>query len=81
MFKRFIYRLFGVYHFIHIMDTKHNIIKRDVKVNHLPRTGDLLYFDDNDVYHIVINLIFKISDRSGVWVVTKKFTGDIKKND
>lgn len=83
--SRWIYKLFGVYTIIHICDLQYNILKRNVKLKFLPKYNDLIYFDYNGDYFLVVKVVHYIKDRHEIWVVTQRFTNNInnfnKKNN
>jgi len=76
---RWVYKLFGVYTRIYIMDGQYNIIKPNIKLTFIPHSNDLIYFDSVNNYFMVIKVIHKISDRHEIWIVVEQFTDDNKK--
>ena len=76
---RWIYKLFGVYTRIYIMDGQYNIIKSNIRLGFIPHSDNLICFDSIDDYFMVIKVIHKISDRHEIWVVVEQFTDGNKK--
>lgn len=75
-FSRLLYKLLGVYTTINIVNTKHEIIKSNVKIKFIPQPNDLVYFKENGEYYIVVKVLHFIKDRHEIWVVTNKFTNN-----
>lgn len=72
---RLIYKLFGVYTIIHIMNTNNEILRSNVKIKFIPQSNDLIYFEDDGDYFLVMKVIHLIKNRHEIWVVTQKFIG------
>lgn len=73
-FARLIYKLFGVYTRIHIMDTNHKILKSNVKIKFIPKSNDLICFENDGDYFLVVKVIHLINDRHDIWIVTQQFS-------
>lgn len=77
-FIRFIYKLLGVYTRMHIMNVQHEHLKTNVKLKHIPKINDLIYFEDGGDYFIVIKVIHYIEYRHEIWVVVEQFADENK---
>lgn len=63
-------RLFSKYS-VSILDKDWKPIKSLVKVKYIPRQGELIYLDDN-VYYRVINVVYYILDKQGIFIIVEK---------
>lgn len=71
LLSRLIYKLFGTYTRIHIMDSKHQPLKSNLKIKIIPQIGDLIYFDKNNGYFSVIKVVHVINNRHEIWVMVQ----------
>jgi hypothetical protein len=52
-----------------LSDEKFNIIKNDVKLDFIPRENELLFFDDQKIYWLVLKVIYNISKDNTIWII------------
>jgi|LakMenEpi03Aug12_release.lakeMendotaPanAssembly.Ray.scaffolds.fasta_scaffold00011_20 hypothetical protein len=52
-----------------LCNEKFEIIKDNVKLKHIPREGEYVFFGDERVYWLVYKIIYNISSTNIIWVV------------
>lgn len=52
-----------------ISDEKFGIIRDNVKLNHIPRDGEFIFFDKESQYWVVLKVVHNISKKNTIWVV------------
>jgi len=52
-----------------LCDQEFKIIKDNIKLKHIPREGEHIFFGDERVYWSVYKVIYNISSNNIVWVV------------
>jgi hypothetical protein len=62
-----------------LIDDKWNIVKNRISFTILPRVGEYIYFDD--VYYEVLNLIHRMDDNKGVFIIVNQPPHQIKPTD
>jgi len=64
--------MFGLFrkYSVSILDRKWKPIKEVVKVKHIPRAGEILFFEEN--YYRVINVVHFITDKQGIFIIVEK---------
>jgi hypothetical protein len=52
-----------------ISDEKFNVIRKNIKLNSIPREGELIFFDNQKEYWLVLKIIYNISSKNIIWVI------------
>jgi hypothetical protein len=52
-----------------LSDPKFKIIKDNLKLEHIPREGDFLFFNDDTNYWVVQKVIYNISNKNNIWII------------
>jgi len=71
---KLIYKLLGVYTRIHIINTKNEVLRHDVKIKFIPRVGDLIYFEEGGPYFSVMKVVHHIQIRHEIWIVSQEIS-------
>jgi hypothetical protein len=64
--------MFGLFrkYSVSILDRKWKTIKDIVKVKHIPRASEVLFFDGE--YYRVVNIVHSINNKQGIFVIVEK---------
>lgn len=52
-----------------ISDEKFGIIKDKVKLKHIPKEGEFIFFDKESQYWVVLKVVHNISKKNTIWIV------------
>lgn len=58
-------------HSVTILNRKWETIIPTVKVKHIPRSGELLYFGD-DIYYRVVNVVHYVLKKHGIFIIVEQ---------
>jgi len=56
------------------------IIKKGAKVKFIPRQGELIYIEEKNKYYKVLNVIYYLNRKQGIFVVVEEFGDEIPKS-
>ena len=58
---------------ISLMDSNWDIILPDLKVKHIPRSGELIFLDKDKAYYKVVTVIHNISKIHSIFVIIENY--------
>lgn len=57
---------------VSILDRDWKPIKEVVKVKHVPRTGELIYFEEGGTYYRIIHVVHYLNKKQGIFIIVEK---------
>lgn len=52
-----------------ISNEKFGIIKDHLNLTHIPKEGELIFFDSETEYWVVLKVVYNISDKNSIWII------------
>lgn len=66
--------MFGLFkkYSVSILDQKWEPIRKVIRVQHIPRQGELIYLDDLQAYYRVLNVVHYLNRKQGIFIIVEK---------
>jgi len=68
--------MFSTKYKVTLLDSKWNIIKKNVKLLVLPRRDEYVFF--NNLYYIVLNVVHTLDGKQGIFVIINETPHQLK---
>jgi len=52
-----------------VSDEKFGIIRDNLKLDHIPKEGEFIFFDKESQYWVVLKVIHNISSKNTIWII------------
>lgn len=56
------------------------IIAKNIKVKFIPREGELIFIEEKSQYYKVINVVYYLNKKQGIFIIIEEFGGQIAKS-
>lgn len=66
-----IFSVFKKTKIIHVVDSKFNYIKENIKIKKIPVIGEKIYFNENVIY-VVTDIIHYIGNHQTIWLIVEE---------
>jgi hypothetical protein len=51
-------------------------LKQRVKIKYIPRHGELIYIEDTQKYYKVLNVIYYLNNKEGIFIIVDEFVDE-----
>lgn len=66
-------------HSISILNKSWKPIKEGIRFKFIPRRGELIFIEEVNKYFEVLNVIYYVNNKQGIFIIVKDFGGEVKK--
>lgn len=66
-------------HSISILSKDWKPIKQGFKMRYIPRHGELIFLEETNRYYKVLNVVYYLNSKSGVFIIVDEFGEEIAK--
>jgi len=59
-----------------VLDEKWNVVKENIKINHIPRTHELIFLEEKNRYYRVVNIVYRFNKTQEIFIIIEEYTDD-----
>lgn len=57
---------------ITVLNKDWSVLKNRIKVSHVPRRGEMLFFEKEQTYYQIVNVVHNFKNKHGIFIIVEK---------